>query len=108
MSARLAPHLEVNNLIMGLARPADVLIPVWDQGICDAALDVTIINPLQDKYCLMAGQEVGFALGGAKHIKMAGAHQAYVDTHIMFQPIAFESLGGWDTDALILGKKIAR
>ena len=42
-----APRLKASSLIPGLAsHPTDVYIPNWDEE-CPAALDVTVISPLQ-------------------------------------------------------------
>ena len=46
-SAVLNPVKEGRFLLPGNdRRPADVLLPNWAAG-CDAALDVTVVNPLQ-------------------------------------------------------------
>ena len=48
VAAGLAPQKEGCALLPGTDwRPADILIPRWEAGK-DAALDVTVIHPLQD------------------------------------------------------------
>ena len=44
-------------------KPADVFLPHWEQGE-DAALDVTVVNPLQDALVDGAAQTPGHALRG--------------------------------------------
>jgi hypothetical protein len=43
------------------ARPADVLIPHWTGGR-DTALDLTVINPLQERLVRQAATTPGHAL----------------------------------------------
>ena len=67
-SAFLAPTREDRALIPGDdSRPADVLIPHWSGGR-HAALDVTVINPLQLATLERAAVEPGFALHFAMHL----------------------------------------
>ena len=47
VEARLGPIREPDGLLPGSDdRPADVLMPIWTEGQ-DTALDVTVVNPLQ-------------------------------------------------------------
>ena len=49
-SACLSPVKEGRHLLPGAnRRPADILIHSWDGG-CDAALDVTVVHPLQTEF----------------------------------------------------------
>ena len=58
-AAALGPIKEERFLLPGEGRrPADVLIPNWDRGQ-DAALNVTVINPLQDATVSGAAAEAG-------------------------------------------------
>ena len=93
-SAALSPVKEGQFLLPGVGRrPADVYIPSWAGGR-DAALDVTVINPLQQETVAGAAITPGHALKVAHDRKMAGAGEACAQQGIAFVPLAFESLGG--------------
>ena len=93
-SAALAPRREVPSLIPGTqSRPADVFLPNWSRGR-PAALDITIISPLQRTTVQGAASTQGHALlvGEARKYSTHGApcHSA----GITFVPVTFEALGG--------------
>ena len=75
-------------------RPADVLIPNWSRGQ-DAALDVTVINPLQEATVVGAAATAGHALTVAYERKVRAVGEACHREGIAFIPLAAESLGGW-------------
>ena len=87
-------------------RPADVLIPNWAAGQ-DAALDITVTNPLQQLTLRGAATTAGHALTVAYDRKMSGAAEACRDQGITFIPLAFESLGGMHERTVAEGKKLA-
>ena len=87
-------------------RPADVLLPNWAGGR-DAALDVSVINPLQQPTLRGAATTPGHALTVAYDRKMSGAAEACASQGISFIPLAFESLGGIHKRAIVEGKKLA-
>ena len=61
-AARLAPRKEMRALLpSNNRRPADIYIPGWSGGR-DAALDVCVTSPLQDRYRAQAAREPGYAL----------------------------------------------
>ena len=65
VSALLAPTREDRALLPGGDhRPADVLIPNWSGGR-DAAMDVTVVNPLQTALLARAAVEPAYALSYA-------------------------------------------
>jgi hypothetical protein len=68
-SAGLGPVLEERFLLPGGRKPADVLIPNWCRGQ-DAALDITVINSLQDATVVGAAAEAGHALTVAYNRKV--------------------------------------
>ena len=73
VSAGLAPTKEGRFLLPGdNKRPADVFIPFWDGGR-DAALGVTVVNPLQAATVGGAATTPGFALTYAHNRNMQGA-----------------------------------
>ena len=93
-AAVLNPAKEVQHLLPGVdRRPADVLIPNWAQGR-DAALDITIIHPLQRETVAGASTNPGHALSHAYDRKIRGAWEQCRQAGIAFFPIVFESLGG--------------
>ena len=68
-----APTKEGRALIPGTnLRPADVFIPHWAGGR-DAALDVTVTHPLQDRTRAGAATTPGHALNVAYDRKVTGA-----------------------------------
>ena len=106
-SAALSPVKEGRFLLPGVdRRPADVLLPNWAGGR-DAALDVTVINPLQQLTLRGAATTPGHALTVAYDRKMSGAAEACASQGISFIPIVFESLGGIHERAIVEGKKLA-
>ena len=94
-AAGLAPTKEGRALIPGTnLRPADVFIPHWAGGR-DAALDVTVTHPLQDRTRAGAATTPGYALNIAYDRKVAGAGEQCRLQGIAFIPVVAESLGGW-------------
>ena len=87
-------------------RPADVLIPNWSRGQ-DAALDVTVINPLQEATVVGAAATAGHALTVAYERKVRAVGEACRREGIAFIPLAAESLGGWHQVAVGEIKKLA-
>ena len=75
-------------------RPADELIPYWAGGQ-DAALDVTVINPLQTATLAGAAANPGSALSVAYERKMTSAGELCRRQGLAFIPLAAESLGAW-------------
>ena len=73
--------------------PADVYLPNWSAGR-DAALDITVVNPLQQATVNEAAVTPGHSLNFAYDRKMRGAADDCERQGIVFQPLAFESLGG--------------
>ena len=107
IKAALGPVREGRALIPGsAARPADVFIPRWSGGR-DAALDVTVIHPLQSSTVAGAAVTAGHALTIAYDRKVAGAAEACSQAGIAFIPLAVESLGGWHPVAVEEVKRMA-
>ena len=77
-----------------MRRPADILIPGWCGGR-DAALDVTVIHPLQDgRVRTGAATTPGFALTYAYDRKVRDAGELCRREGIAFILVVAESLGG--------------
>ena len=75
-------------------RPADVLIPRWAGGR-DAALDVTVFNPLHVATLAGAAATPSHTLTFAHNRKLRGAEDECRRQGIAFLPMAAESFGGW-------------
>ena len=110
--AHLGPRKEPGGLLPGSDdRPADVLLPVWDQGR-DTALDVCVVNPLQDGLVDRVAREGDAGVHHAFSAKVA-KYGARCDAEgISFLPLAVDTFGGWHSrslDALVkLGRQVAR
>ena len=106
-SAALSPVKEGRFLLPGAdRRPADIFIRGWAGGQ-DAALDVTVINPLQDLTRQGAAASPGHAADVAYQRKMAGAADDCRAQGIVFLPLAAETFGGWHEVAVLQMKKLA-
>ena len=107
-TAVLNPVKEGRFLLPGTdRRPADVYISNWAAGL-DAALDITVINPLQQATVDEAATTPGHSLNYAYDRKMRGAADECAGQGVAFTPLAFESLGGWHGIAVKEVKKIAQ
>ena len=105
-AAALGPAKEGRFLLPGEGgRPADVLIPGWASGK-DVAIDVTVINPLQDALVTDAGASPGHALEVAHKRKLDKSWAPCHRQGIIFTPLAVESLGAWHPSAITELKRI--
>ena len=99
VAAGLGPVREGRFLLPGNdRRPADVLIRNWLGGK-DAALDVTVVTPLQEATMPAAAHTAGHALNHAHGQKLNGAHEECRSQGIAFLPIVAETFGGWHPEA---------
>ena len=90
-SAALGPSKEGRFLLPGTdRRPADILIPHWAGGK-DAALDVTVINPLQVATVTQAASTPGSALSVAFNRKMNSAGELCRRQGLAFIPLTVDS-----------------
>ena len=106
VSASLGPTREDRALLPGVEnRPADVLIPHWDGGR-HAAIDVTVINPLQLLTLARAAEEPGYALGLRFQQKWAKYGELCRAEGIVFHPLPVETLGGWHESAVQVIRKL--
>ena len=76
-----------------------MLIPNWAGGR-DAAIDVTVVNPLQGATLAQAATTPGYALTFAFDRKVRGAAEDCRRQGIAFLPLAVESFGGWHSAAV--------
>ena len=105
-SAGLGPVREGRFLLPGTdRRPADILLPHWTGGK-DAALDVTIVTPLQAATMPGAANTAGHALDYAYGRKVNGAEEECRRQGIAFLPLVAESFGGWHSGAQREVKKL--
>ena len=112
VAAGLGPTKEGRFLLPGTdRRPADVFVPHWTGGL-DAAMDVTVVTPLQQATMPGAATTPGFALDHAYGIKVRGAEEQCRAQGIAFLPLAAETFGGWhsvaDREVRKLGSALAR
>ena len=99
VAAGLGPVREGRFLLPGTdRRPADVLVPNWVGGK-DAAMDVTIITPIQAATMPGAADTAGHALDHAYGRKMNGAEEQCRRQGIAFLPMVAETFGGWHSGA---------
>ena len=110
--ANLGPAREFRGLIPGSSsRPADVFLRNWERGR-DAALDVTVISPLQTAVVDQEAAHPGYALRLAWERKMRSSFNACDAQRISFIPLPVETLGGWHAEAekhiARLGRELAR
>ena len=110
--ANLGPSREYRGLIPGSsARPADIFLKNWVRGQ-DAALDVTVISPMQVAVIDQEGANPGYALRLAWDRKMRSAYDACSAQRIKFIPLPVETFGGWHCEAEKqierIGRELAR
>ena len=107
-SAALSPRREVPSLVPdSLSRPADVYLPHWSHGR-PAAVDVTVISPLQCHTLSQLASLQGYALSVAEKRKRAVHFEDCRRVGVSFLPLAVETLGGWSQDALrAIGRHLA-
>ena len=107
VAAGLGPTKEARFLIPGEdSRPADVFIPQFAAGL-DAAIDVTVVNPLQRATVEGAATTAGHATTFAYQRKVRGAGEACTRQGISLMPVVVESLGGWGEEAVRVVKRLA-
>ena len=107
-SAALGPRKETLALIAGSrSRPANIFLPNWCGGR-PAALDFTVISPLQHLTLAGAASVRGHALQVAEDRKRAAHHANCGAAGVVFLPITVEALGGWIEGAVFHISKIGR
>ena len=107
-AAALAPRREVPSLVPdSCSRPADVYLPSWTRGR-PAAVDVTVISPLQQLTLSETSINQGSALLVAEQRKRACHLTECQRVGVTFIPAAVETLGGWSRTALSVIKSLGR
>ena len=89
------------------ARPADIFLPTWNGG-SPAALDVTVISPMQQLTLSQSATTQGHALKVASNRKTAIHGPCCQQAGIQFIPLPVETLGGWSSDAVSTLRDIGR
>ena len=98
-SAALGPRKEAPGIIPNSsARPADILLPNWSRGR-QAALDVSVISPLQQLTLSEAAVTPGHALQVCVRRKLTANLPACRAAGVGFVPVVVEVLGGWSPEA---------
>ena len=88
-------------------RPADVLLPFWANGK-DAALDVFVVNPLQQQLVEQVAREGEKRVQHAYNIKMGKYIDRCEAEGIVFFPLVVDTFGGWHKDSLEVITKLGR
>ena len=104
----LNPRKEMPGLIPGtLSRPADIFVENWVDGR-KIAFDVSVTSPTQEAILLQASNRPAAAIEARKVAKNRAHFANCRSQGIFFQPLVVESFGGWDKDALVFLKELAR
>jgi hypothetical protein len=107
-SASVSPRKEVPSLIPdSTSRPADLFLPSWSGGK-PTAMDVTVINPLQQLTLSEASSVQGAALIVAANRKRSIHAAPCKREGIAFIPLAVESIGGWSKEATMNISRLAQ
>jgi hypothetical protein len=103
-SAALAPRKEMPSLIPGsISRPADVFIPSWSAGKA-AAVDVTVVSPLQSSMLRDSAITPGFAVEAADRRKRL-AYEGRLGADLDLIPLAVDTFGRFsDTSITFLSR----
>ena len=93
------PQKEAPTIIAGTSsRPADVFLPTWSRGQ-PAALDVTVMSPLQQQTVSGAANSPEYALNVGIDRKLAANVVSCRENGVHFVPLMVETLGGWSAEA---------
>ena len=97
--AGLGPRKEEPDLLSGNEmRPGDVFLPCFFKGR-GAALDITVVTPIQDKLTERAAGTPGAAAEQAHTKKLNTYYERCRQEGIEFLPMAVETWGGWHPKA---------
>ena len=78
--------------------PADIYLPRWTQGK-PAALDVSVISPLQRLTLETSSMSKGHALSVGEYHKHSAHSDACREVGVSFVPLLVETIGGWSEKA---------
>lgn len=102
-SAQLSPRTEEGD---GRLRPGDVYLPRW-AGIQPAAIDVSVVNPLNAGVVSRAATDQGAAAAEAAERKCTKYAPYVAANNVSFIPFIMETFGGLGTDAIMFIKRLA-
>ena len=106
LSAVLSPSKEASGIVPNSCScPADILLPNWSQGH-HAALDISVISPLQQLTMSGAASFPGHALQVCTQRKLSSHLSTCRSAGIDFIPMVVEALEGWSSEAVISIKRI--
>ena len=106
--AALGPRKEPAGLLPGSDdRPADVLLPYWTNGK-DAALDISIVNPLQQALVGQVAREGDSGVQHSFNLKVRKYSERCEAEGFVFIPIILDTFGGWHKESLDALKKLGR
>ena len=104
----LGPRREAPSLVPNSSsRPVDILLPSWNQGR-SAALDVSVISPLQKLTLNAAATTLGHVLNVGDNSMLAAGFPAFRAAGVEFIPLMVETLGGWRSEVFLNLKKIGQ
>ena len=107
-TAALGPRKEMPSLIPGSrSRPADIYLPLWTHGK-PAAIDVSVISPLQKLTIARASTTQGHAITVGEDRKLAAHSAACQEVGVNFIPLITEAIGGWGEGASQVISSIGR
>ena len=107
-AAALAPRREVPSLILGTrSRSADIFLPNWTGGH-PAALDITVISPMQSLTLKSAAITPGHALYITEERKLVARGEECHLEGVNFIPLVLECLWSWGEDLIDIVKSIGR
>ncbi|KAL9673743.1 hypothetical protein QQ045_030004 [Rhodiola kirilowii] len=101
--ASMGPRLEVAGLLEGGEKPADILVPAWDDGK-DLCVDVSIVSPFVSEGAEM---ESGEAARRAAERKISRYDAGCSANGLIFEPFIMEFLGGFEGRADRLIRTVA-
>ena len=87
-------------------RPADILVPTWELGE-SAALDITVVNPLNYQNVESASTTPGSTVANAEQSKLRANGSKCRELGWLCVPIALTPYGEWGTTAQKALKTIA-
>jgi hypothetical protein len=96
--ALLNPRLEQGSGLGSQTRPADILVPVWSLGK-PAALDVTVVHPLNPKHINGASTDVTHSLIAAEERKHLENDPKCEELGWTCVPMAVTAYGAWGHEA---------
>ena len=107
-AATLGPRREAPCIVLNShPRAVDVLLPSWIQGR-SAALDVSVISPLQKLTLNGVSTSPGHALNVGANWKLAAGPPACRAAGVVFISLIVDTLGGWSSEAICNIKKIGQ